>query len=222
MKPKSQEGTDGAVRNPDRTRRRILEAAFKEFSKRGLAGGRVDVIARRARINKRMLYHYFGDKQGLYSAVVRHKICGRINSVAAAQAPGLDVVSNIGLWFRQNCRDADWVKMLAWESLQTTGDKVVDEAERRRLTRRAVTLVKDRQARGLVRKDLPANYLHLAKVSLTMFPMALPQMARLILGCPPHSPKFQREYERFLHAIAEIFRPAAAAKNPGASRRRRR
>jgi AcrR family transcriptional regulator len=221
MNPKSTGTSAGTVRNPDRTRRRILDAAFKEFSKRGLAGARVDVIARRARINKRMLYHYFGDKQGLYSATVRHKINGRIKSVAAAQPPGLDIVTNIGLWFRQNCQDADWVKLLAWESLQTTNDKVVDEMERRRLTRSAVSLVKNRQASGQVRSDLPADYLHLAKVSLTMFPMALPQLARLILGCSPHSTKFQKEYAHFLETISGIFRPASSAKKRGASRRRR-
>jgi TetR/AcrR family transcriptional regulator len=221
MKSKSKEAPASAVRNPDRTRRRILEAAFREFSERGEAGARVDVIARRARINKRMLYHYFGDKRGLYRAMVRHKIHGRINSVAAAQSPGLDVVSNIGLWFRQNCQDADWIKHLAWESLQSTRNTVVDEAERRRLSRRAVSLVKERQVGGLIRRDLSANFLHLAKVSLTMFPMALPQMARLILGGSPHSRKFQAEYAQFLTTIAEVFRPAAPAKKPGASRRRR-
>ena len=49
------------ARNPERTRARIRSAALKEFAAHGFAGARVDVIARRAAINKRMLYHYFGD-----------------------------------------------------------------------------------------------------------------------------------------------------------------
>src|SRR5450432_2914601 len=49
-----------ATRNPGRTRERILSAALKEFAAKGFAGARVDTIARRAAINKRMLYHYFG------------------------------------------------------------------------------------------------------------------------------------------------------------------
>ena len=54
-----------ATRDPDRTRGRILAAAIAEFAANGLAGARVDAIARRAGSNKRMLYHYFGDKEGL-------------------------------------------------------------------------------------------------------------------------------------------------------------
>ncbi len=57
-------------RRPDATRRRILDAATSEFAAKGLAGSRVNEIARRARINKRMLYHYFGDKEALWLAVL--------------------------------------------------------------------------------------------------------------------------------------------------------
>jgi len=57
-------------RDPDRTREAILSAAQDEFAAKGLSGGRVDEIARRARANKRMIYHYFGSKQGLYLAAL--------------------------------------------------------------------------------------------------------------------------------------------------------
>jgi TetR/AcrR family transcriptional regulator len=57
-------------RDPDRTRETILAAAGAEFADKGLAGGRVDRIARRAKANKRMIYHYFGNKQGLYLAAL--------------------------------------------------------------------------------------------------------------------------------------------------------
>jgi TetR/AcrR family transcriptional regulator len=57
-------------RDPDRTREAILAAAQDEFAAKGLSGGRVDEIARRARANKRMIYHYFGSKQGLYLAAL--------------------------------------------------------------------------------------------------------------------------------------------------------
>jgi TetR/AcrR family transcriptional regulator len=60
----------GIRRNPDRTREAILLAAQDEFARKGLSGGRVDEIARRSRANKRMIYHYFGSKQGLYLAVL--------------------------------------------------------------------------------------------------------------------------------------------------------
>jgi AcrR family transcriptional regulator len=50
----------------------ILAAASAEFAAKGLAGARVDEIARRADVNKRMLYHYFGNKEALWLAVLEH------------------------------------------------------------------------------------------------------------------------------------------------------
>ena len=58
------------TRDPERTRAVILSAATEEFTANGLTGARVDAIAKRARVNKRMIYHYFGGKDGLYLAVL--------------------------------------------------------------------------------------------------------------------------------------------------------
>ncbi len=57
-------------RNPDKTRRAILDAATQEFIAKGFAGASVNEIADRANVNKRMLYHYFGKKDELYVAVL--------------------------------------------------------------------------------------------------------------------------------------------------------
>jgi len=57
-------------RNPVNTRKKLLTAARREFAKSGLAGARVDEIAARAGVNKQLLYHYFGDKDALYVAVL--------------------------------------------------------------------------------------------------------------------------------------------------------
>jgi AcrR family transcriptional regulator len=57
-------------RNPDQTREQILQAAFSEFAANGLGGARVDTIAERAKANKRMIYHYFENKEGLFLAVL--------------------------------------------------------------------------------------------------------------------------------------------------------
>lgn len=54
------------TRDPEATRARILAAAKLEFAKNGLGGARVDIIAERAQANKRMLYHYFGNKEALF------------------------------------------------------------------------------------------------------------------------------------------------------------
>jgi TetR/AcrR family transcriptional regulator len=50
---------------------RILAAAALEFAGRGFAGATVDRIARRARVNKAMLYYHFGSKRALYRALLR-------------------------------------------------------------------------------------------------------------------------------------------------------
>src|SRR5262245_35096260 len=64
---------------------RILAAAAREFAARGYAGARVDRIARRARVNKAMLYYHFGSKQQLYRALLR-ATCAEAAGVLAAIA----------------------------------------------------------------------------------------------------------------------------------------
>ena len=58
------------IRDAEATKARILEAAKREFAKNGLGGARVDVIAERAHANKRMIYHYFDSKEGLFQTVL--------------------------------------------------------------------------------------------------------------------------------------------------------
>jgi AcrR family transcriptional regulator len=70
VKTGSARSASGPQRDPERTRAAILAAATQEFTVKGFSGARVDTIAKRAGINKRMLYHYFGDKEGLYLAVL--------------------------------------------------------------------------------------------------------------------------------------------------------
>ena len=57
-------------RDAGRTKAAILGAARDEFCTNGFNGARVDAIAARAKANKRLLYHYFGNKEALYSAVL--------------------------------------------------------------------------------------------------------------------------------------------------------
>lgn len=66
-------------RDAEATKRDILAAAMVEFSRQGLGGARVDAIAERARANKRMIYHYFGSKEKLFTAVLEEAY-GQIRS----------------------------------------------------------------------------------------------------------------------------------------------
>lgn len=70
------------TRDPERTSAAILAAATKEFAERGYGGARIDAIAARANINKRMLYHYFGGKDALYIAVLE----GSYMAIRSAEA----------------------------------------------------------------------------------------------------------------------------------------
>ena len=68
---------------------RILAAAVREFAERGFAGARVDRIARRARVNKAMLYYHFKSKDHLYRTLLRRMFtlaAGRMQAIGASDA----------------------------------------------------------------------------------------------------------------------------------------
>lgn len=67
---KEKPGRKLRIRDAEATRARILEAAKKEFAKNGLGGARVDDIAEKAKANKRMIYHYFESKEGLFQTIL--------------------------------------------------------------------------------------------------------------------------------------------------------
>jgi AcrR family transcriptional regulator len=83
IKSKTRGRANGASRDPERTRQRILDAATADFSRYGLGGARVDRIAARAVANKRMLYYYFGNKDALFLAVLEDSYA-RIRSAERA------------------------------------------------------------------------------------------------------------------------------------------
>jgi AcrR family transcriptional regulator len=63
-------------RDPEATRANILEIATAEFAEKGFSGARVDDIAARTNTSKRMIYYYFGDKEGLFVAVIEQAYAG--------------------------------------------------------------------------------------------------------------------------------------------------
>ena len=82
-------------RNPDDTKRRILAAAKVEFAKKGLGGARVDDIAARAKANKRMMYHYFGNKEELFRQVVEDAYGEFRDREAALELDNLEPVAAV-------------------------------------------------------------------------------------------------------------------------------
>jgi TetR/AcrR family transcriptional regulator len=70
MPKRRSNGAKPQRRDPAATRTKLLAAARREFAGKGLAGARVDEIAERAGVNKQLVYHYFGNKDALYLAVL--------------------------------------------------------------------------------------------------------------------------------------------------------
>jgi AcrR family transcriptional regulator len=191
-----------ATRNPGRSQERILAAAFKEFATHGFAGARVDEIARRAGINKRMLYHYFGDKEALFREVLRRKLAERqawgVSTPDAAQR-------SLPYWFALTCRDMDWIRLLEWEALQFFEKPLIDESKRREAAAQAVQRIRGRQARGHLTRQFDAPQVLLAMMALTTFPLAFPQLTRLITGQRVSQPAFRKKYTEFLREFAQAF-----------------
>src|SRR5262245_64723334 len=103
------------IRDPQRTRDRILYAALDEFAAEGFAGARVARIARRARINKRMLYHYFGNKEDLFREILDRKLRERAGWVTEAPA---DLGASLAAWYAMACEDQAFIRLIQWEALR--------------------------------------------------------------------------------------------------------
>src|SRR5947208_2558576 len=95
-------------RSPRVSADRILAAAALEFAERGFSGARVDRIARRARVNKAMLYYHFKSKQALYRALLRRTFslaAERLQAIAASDAAPAQKVDRVIVAFTELVRD---------------------------------------------------------------------------------------------------------------------
>ncbi|SDV50951.1 DNA-binding transcriptional regulator, AcrR family [Chitinasiproducens palmae] len=88
-------GAIGSRRDPEGTRRRILQAAVDEFVGGGLFGARVDRIARLAGANERMIYYYYGCKERLFVSVLEETVRDFVESMAAIDVNGLSPIDAI-------------------------------------------------------------------------------------------------------------------------------
>jgi len=97
------------------SKRRLLAAAADEFAARGIAGARVDRIASAAQANKRLIYDYFGDKDGLFDAVMDVNMDKVIeaNPMDANDLPGY-----AGRWFDYSREHPDEMRLFDWARLE--------------------------------------------------------------------------------------------------------
>jgi TetR/AcrR family transcriptional regulator len=186
-------------RDPEGTRRRILAAALREFSAKGIDGARVDAIAARAGTNKRMLYYYFGSKDELFRAVLRQRLADRAPTTRARDRTGPGRIAEL-----QDRLDdsADYVRLLMWEGLERgRRGQVEQELLRRESLAEWTDDVRDAQRRGDLPDDLDAEQLVLSELALAMFPLAFPQITRMVAGKLPTDPEFKAERREFLERL---------------------
>lgn len=189
------------------TRQRILAAALKEFSDKGISGARVDAIAAEAGINKRMLYYYFGSKHALFTAVLRERLVDRPPSGDAGSRPDRTRLA------RRHDRLAgavDYVRLLMWEALEHGTQSALDQEPLRRAQwdewhSRHEAARRD----GTLPPDIDIAQLVLSEFALVAFPYAFPQVTRLVTGRLPDDPRFQADRRRFLEQFAELLDTAA-------------
>ncbi len=108
-------------RTSERSRSDILLAAEYEFSDKGFYGARIDEIARRAGINKRMIYAYFGNKETLYKHVLAHvyaRMAQVEQTIVDADYSGEELIRHIISAYFDFLRDnPSFVNLLMWENL---------------------------------------------------------------------------------------------------------
>ena len=121
IKTINQKKEDGQEQRSEKSRARILNSATKIFAEKGLEGSRVDEIAEDAGINKRMLYHYYENKENLYVEVLRYNY-DKIYTVSKnafnlTDDPKENVARAIRAYFYFLAENEAFVRLTSWEAL---------------------------------------------------------------------------------------------------------
>jgi TetR/AcrR family transcriptional regulator len=193
-------------RDLNRTRERIMVAAQKEFAARGFAGTRTDAIARRARVNERMIFYCFESKEGLYRAVLTQKLSAKAGMIESTSDE--DFTSSLVNGFAATCADVEVLRMWLWEALDRSNRKLVAEEERRAYFKAEVARWQRAKASELLPPDADEEMLLLVSSALRTFPLVLPQVASLVTGMDPLDPGFRRKWSACLEWIGQrLFAP---------------
>lgn len=100
----------------DLTKQKILQAAEEEFAEKGLYGTRVDEIASRAGVNKRMMYVYFGNKDDLYS-IILSKVYSALSRYLQTVEGITSVEEFVLKYFKFLSDNPSFVKLALWENM---------------------------------------------------------------------------------------------------------
>jgi AcrR family transcriptional regulator len=107
--------------DPEQTKRDIIAVATKEFARLGLSGARIDRIAAQTKSSKRMIYYYFGSKEGLYITVLEEAYRNLRQIEGGLKLEGLSAEEAlrelVGFTFDHHVAHSDYVRLIAIENI---------------------------------------------------------------------------------------------------------
>lgn len=163
-------------RDPEGTRARILHAAVAEFADKGLGGARVDEIAARAEINKRMLYHYYGNKEDLYLAAlesVYEDIREHERTLHLEDQPPLAAMESLVTFtWDYFIRNPEFISMLNTENLHRARylkKSTRIQAMHSPLVSLIASILKRGEAEGSIRRGVDPTQLYISIAALAYF-----------------------------------------------------
>jgi AcrR family transcriptional regulator len=165
--------------DPERTMADIIDVATREFSEKGLAGARIDVIAEAMRTSKRMIYYYFGSKEGLYIAVLEEAY-RRIRSIETELhledlAPEDALRKLVGFTVDYQLANPDFIRLVMTENIHR-GEYLAQSKAIRKLNVPAIEglrgLYERGVASGVFRSGLDMIDLHMSISALSVFNVA--------------------------------------------------
>jgi AcrR family transcriptional regulator len=167
------------VNDPEGTKRNIIEIATTEFASKGFSGARVDDIAARTKTSKRMIYYYFGGKEGLYIAVLEtayrnmRSVEGQLDF--ERQDPDQALRALIAHTFDYQSAHPEFVRLVMNENI-LNGTYVSRSKTIQRLNIPAIDALRDLLARGqrtgVFRNDVDPVDLHMTISALSFFNVA--------------------------------------------------
>jgi AcrR family transcriptional regulator len=169
-------GPQSRLHDPERTMAGILEVASTEFAEKGLAGARIDEIAAATRTSKRMIYYYFGSKEGLYLAVLEDAY-RRMRAVESELhldnlAPEAALRKLVTVTFDHHHRHPGFIRLVMSENMQR-GQYLARSKTIQAMNVPAIGAIQKLYARGVAsgefRPGLDAVDIHASISALTFF-----------------------------------------------------
>lgn len=191
--------------DPDRTKKDILAVALREFANHGLSGARVDTIAALMRTSKRMIYYYFGGKEGLYRAVLEKAYADIRAAEAELELSALDPVAAlrrlVEQTFENDDTNEDFVRLVAIENIHRGEHSATSEAIRK-INHGVIEAIQEILQRGVAakvfREDFDAVDLHMVVSALCFFRVSNRHTFGKIFQVDLSKPAIRKKHKRMI------------------------